>query len=70
VLETAVDQGEHGNEVSMIGSQLGRMVLAGSETSPDEQQASPGEDGGYDELMVTIDRLLQEDGGEPGLPAG
>jgi hypothetical protein len=54
----------------MIGSQLGRMVLAGSETSPDEQQASPGEDGGYDELMETIDRLLQEDGGEPGLPAG
>ena len=54
----------------MIGSQLGRLVLAGRETSPDEHQASPGEDGGYGELMDAIDRLLEETDREPDRPAG
>ena len=38
--------------------QLGRIVLAGSSGSPDEQAAAPNEGGGYGELMEEIDRLL------------
>ena len=38
--------------------QLGRIVLAGSSGSPDEQAAAPNEGGGYGELMDEIDRLL------------
>jgi len=38
--------------------QLGRIVLAGSSGSPDEQTAAPNECGGYGELMNEIDRLL------------
>jgi hypothetical protein len=42
--------------------QLGRIVLAGSSGSPDEQAAAPNEGGGYGELMDEIDQLLDAHG--------
>jgi hypothetical protein len=54
----------------MIHSQLGRLVLGGRESSPDEHSASPDEDGGYGELMDAIDRLLEQIESEPDRPAG
>ncbi|MFL5797713.1 MAG: hypothetical protein ACJ77A_07230 [Actinomycetota bacterium] len=53
----------------MISTQLGRLVLGGHEPSPDEQRASPGEDGGYGELMDVIDGVLDEVENGSGRPA-
>jgi hypothetical protein len=47
--------------------QLSRIVLAGTSSSPDEQDAAPEDGGGYGGLMEEIDRLLvrtQPDKGE------
>ena len=41
-------------------SQLGRIMLASSSLSADEQAASPDEHGSYGELMDAIDRLLEQ----------
>jgi hypothetical protein len=47
----------------MVSSQLGRVLLATPSSSPDAQEARAGEGGSYDDLMETIDRVLEEAGG-------
>jgi len=37
--------------------QVARIVMAGGSSSPDEQNASPDEGGGYGELVEDIDRV-------------
>lgn len=57
----------------MIGSQLGRTILAGSSGSADQQEASPDPAGSYGELMDAIDRILRawaEQDGTGENPAG
>jgi hypothetical protein len=45
----------------MIGSQLGRVLLASTaETSTDQQVAEPDETGSYGELMDVLDRFIED----------
>jgi hypothetical protein len=53
-----IDEADQGLEMSMIGSQLGRTLLGGADSDPDEHRASPDE-GGYGDLMDAIDEAIE-----------